>query len=90
MCSKGSKDEDDAWYNLLSNLEDEDDDSLILSFTLLVRPAPATTLTAFTMPKTERKEHLTSVRIKAIYMLEEKKSVAQIKEVTGVRTSSYY
>ena len=75
VCSERTKDEDDAWYNMPSDLEDDDDNSLAPSFTLPVRPIPATS-TAFTMPKTTRKEHTTSARIKAIYMLEEKKSAA--------------
>ena len=63
------------WYNIPSNLKDDNNDSLALSFTLPVRPILAT-LTAFTMPKTTREEHTTSARIKAIYMLEEKKLAA--------------
>jgi hypothetical protein len=42
------------------------------------------------MPKTTRKEHSTGARIKAIYMLEEKKSAGKILEATGVsRTRAY-
>jgi hypothetical protein len=42
------------------------------------------------MPKTTRKEHSTSAKIKAIYMLEEKKSARKILKVTGVsRTRAY-
>ncbi len=42
------------------------------------------------MPKTTRKEHSTSARIKAIYMLKEKKSAGKILEAIGVsRTRAY-
>jgi hypothetical protein len=57
-----------------SNLEDKDDDLVTLSFTLPIRPLPITSI-AFTIPKTARKEHFTSARIKAIYMLKERKLV---------------
>jgi hypothetical protein len=88
-CSEATEDEEDAWYNLPSDSEDEDDDSVAPSLTLPIRPTPGT-LTAFTIPKTARKEHSTGARIKAIYMLKEKKSAAQIKEATGVsRTRAY-
>jgi hypothetical protein len=42
------------------------------------------------MPKTTCKEYSTGARIKAIYMLKEKKSARKILEVTGVsRTRAY-
>jgi hypothetical protein len=42
------------------------------------------------MPKTTRKEHSTNARIKAIYMLEEKKSTGKILEAIRVsRTRAY-
>jgi hypothetical protein len=71
VASEQIKDED-PWYNMLSNLEDKDNDLVALSFTLLICPPPVTSIT-FTMPKTARKEHSTSARIKAIYMLKERK-----------------
>jgi transposase len=77
--------EEDLWYDQPSDSEEEDDESTEPSLTLL-----AVTTTAFTMPKTTRKEHSTGARIKAIYMLEEKKSAGKILEVTGVsRTRAY-
>jgi hypothetical protein len=54
------------------NLEDKDDESTKPPLTL-----PTVTSTAFIMPKTTRKEHSTSAKIKAIYMLEEKKSAGK-------------
>ena len=67
------------------NLEDKDDESTEPPLTL-----PVVTSTAFTMPKTTRKEHSTGARIKAIYMLEEKNSAGKILEATGVsRTRAY-
>jgi hypothetical protein len=42
------------------------------------------------MPKTTRKEHSTGIRIKAIYMLKEKKLARKILEAIGVsRTRAY-
>ena len=79
------EDKEDLWYEIPSDLENEDDESTKPPLTL-----PAFTSTAFTMPKTTRKEHSTSARIKAIYMLEEKKSTGKILEATGVsRTRAY-
>jgi hypothetical protein len=63
-------DEEDAWYNIPSDSEDEDDDSIAPSFTLPLRHL-ATSI-AFTIPDIIRKEHSTSTRIKAIYILEQK------------------
>jgi hypothetical protein len=65
---EATKDKEDAWYNIPSDSEDEDDDSIAPSFTLPLRPLA--TSTAFTIPDIIRKEHSTSTRIKAIYMLE--------------------
>jgi hypothetical protein len=42
------------------------------------------------MPKTARKEHSTGARIKAIYMLKERKLANQIKAATGVSRSRAY
>jgi hypothetical protein len=67
--SKAIEDEEDAWYNLPSDSEDEDDDSIAPSFTLPLRPPPSTSI-AFIIPEIIYKEHLTSARIKAIYILE--------------------
>jgi hypothetical protein len=89
VASERTKDKEDPWYNIPSNLEDKDDNSVTLSFTLLIRP-PLVTSTAFTMPKTARKEHSTSARIKAIYILEERKSADQIKAATRVLRSYAY
>jgi hypothetical protein len=72
VASERTEDED-PWYNMPSNLEDKDDNLIIPSFTLPIRPLPVTSI-AFTMPKIARKEHSTRARIKAIYMLKERKS----------------
>ncbi|PMD13701.1 hypothetical protein NA56DRAFT_665310 [Hyaloscypha hepaticicola] len=78
-------DSDESEYEIPSDLEDEDNESTEPPLTL-----PAIISTAFTMPKTTRKEHSTGTRIKAIYMLKEKKSAAKILEVTGIsRTRAY-
>jgi hypothetical protein len=45
---------------------------------------------AFILPKTDRKEHSTSARIKAIYILEDKKPMSQIKEAIGVSRTYVY
>jgi hypothetical protein len=75
VASELSEDQEDAWYNMPSDSEDEDDDSVAPSFTLPIRPPPVTS---------------TGARIKAIYMLEEKKSADQIKDATGVSRSRAY
>jgi hypothetical protein len=81
-------DKEDAWYNIPSNSEDEDDDLITLSFTLPLRPL-ATSI-AFTIPNIIRKEHSTSARIKAIYMLEQKRSIGDIKKAIGVSRTRVY
>ena len=89
VASERTEDEEDPWYDMPSDSEDEDDDSVAPSFTLPIRPPPVTS-TAFTIPKTARKEHSTGARIKAIYMLEEKKSAEKILAAIGVlRTRTY-
>jgi hypothetical protein len=84
-----TKDEDDAWYNLPTDSEDEDkdDDSSPPLLVLPIRPAPLTELVISTAI---RKEHSTSARIKAIYMLEDRKTPAQIKKATGVPKITVY
>ncbi len=71
-----------------SNSEDEDDNSVILSFTLLIRLL--LTLTDFVVLTTLRKEYSTSTRIKAIYILKEKKPPIEIKEAIGVSRTRVY
>jgi hypothetical protein len=61
----------------------------MLSFTLLIRPPPITFI-AFTMPKIARKEHFTSARIKAIYMLKEKMLAKKILAAIRVLRSRTY
>jgi hypothetical protein len=87
-CSVATEDEEDAWYNLPSDLEDEDDDSIAPGFTLPLRPLA--TSTAFTMPDIIRKEHSTGARIKAIYMLEQRRSAGDIKKAIGVSRTRVY
>ena len=87
--SKASENKEDAWYNMPSNSKDKDNDSVAPSFTLPIYPI--VTSTAFiVIPKTPYKEHSTGARIKAIYILEERRLAKKIKEVTGVsRTHAY-
>jgi hypothetical protein len=66
---EGIEDKKDTWYNLLSDSEDKDDNSIIPSFTLPLYPSPSTSI-AFIIPEIIYKEYLTSTRIKAIYILE--------------------
>jgi transposase len=47
-------------------------------------------LTTFVITTLGPKEYSTSARIKAIYILEDKKSLAQIREATGVPKSAIY
>ena len=86
-CSIATEDEEDAWYNLPSDSEDKDDDSIAPSLTL---PPSIATSTAFTMPDIARKEHSTGARIKAIYMLEQRRSAGDIKKATGVSRTRVY
>ena len=51
---------------------------------------PVLVSTAIIISTVTYKEHSTSARIKAIYMLEDKKSLAQIKEATGVSKIAVY
>jgi hypothetical protein len=88
--SDDTEDEEDAWYNLPSDSEDEDDDSIAPSFTLPLPLRPPSTSIAFTIPDIIRKEHSTSARIKAIYMLEQKRSTGDIKKATGVSRTRVY
>jgi hypothetical protein len=66
---EATEDEEDAWYNLPSDSEDKDDNSIAPSLTLPLRPLMATS-TAFIIPDIICKEHSTGTRIKAIYILE--------------------
>ena len=52
-----------------------------------MRAAP---ILAFISPKTDYKEYSTSARIKAIYMLKDKKPMSQIKEAIGVFRTRVY
>ena len=79
-----TEDEEDAWYNIPSDSDDSDDDSAELALPLLASS------TAFVITTLGPKEHSTGARIKAIYMLEDKKSLAQIREATGVPKSAVY
>jgi hypothetical protein len=74
MCSKRTKDSSDKWYNMPSDSDDSDDNTSALTFTLSLYPTDASpfTSTAFTMFKVVKKEYITGVRIKAIYMLNKK------------------
>jgi hypothetical protein len=75
---------------LPTNSEDKDkdnDSSPPLALVLPVRPILSTKIVVST---TTHKEHFTSARIKAIYMLEQKKSLAQIKNATEVPKTAVY
>jgi hypothetical protein len=80
-----TKDVEDTWYNLPSDLNDLNDDSAILAHLLL-----ASSSTAFILTTLSPKDHSTSTRIKAIYMLKDKKSLGQIREAIGVPKSAVY
>jgi len=80
-----TKDEEDTWYNIPSDSDDSDDDSAAPALPLL-----ASSSTAFILTTLGPKEHSTSARIKAIYMLKDKKSLGQIREATGVPKSAIY
>jgi hypothetical protein len=79
-----TKDEEDTWYNIPLDSDDSDDDLVELALLLLASS------TAFVIITLRPKEHFTGVRIKAIYMLEDKKSLAQIREATEVPKSAVY
>jgi transposase len=79
-----TEDEEDAWYNLPSDSDDSDDDSAEP-----VLPLPASS-TAFILATLGPKEYSTGARIKAIYMLEDKKSLGQIRKATEVPRSAVY
>jgi hypothetical protein len=82
-----TEDEKDQWYDLPSNSLDEEDDLTAPSYTLPIRPA---TLSALIVSTTPRKEHSTRARIKAIYMLKERKSLSQILAATRIAKSNVY
>jgi hypothetical protein len=63
-----TKDKEAAWYNLPSDSDDSDNNSAVP--TLLFA-----SLTAFVLTTLRPKEYSTGTRIKAIYMLEDKKSL---------------
>jgi hypothetical protein len=87
--SEAIEDKENAWYNSLSDSEDKDDNSIILSFTLLLRP-PSSAFIAFIIPEIICKEHLTSARIKAIYILEQRRSMDNIKKAIEVSRTRIY
>jgi hypothetical protein len=72
-----------VWYNLPLDSDDSDNDS--------TAPAlPFASSTAFILTTLGPKEHSTSTRIKAIYILKDKKSLGQIREAIGVPRSAVY
>ena len=85
---KYSEDKEDIQYNLPSDSEDKDDNLTTLALMLPI--CPILVSTAIIVSTTTHKEHSTSTRIKAIYMLKDKKSLAQIKEATGVSKTAVY
>jgi hypothetical protein len=87
--SIATKDKENAWYNLLSDSEDKDDNSITPSLTLPLYPFIATS-TAFTIPDIAHKEYSTSTRIKAIYMLEQRRSAGDIRKAIGVSRTRIY
>jgi hypothetical protein len=84
-----TKDKDNIWYNLPTDSEDEDkdDDSSPPLLVLPIRPIPSTELVISTAIY---KEYSTGTRIKAIYILEDRKTLAQIKKATGVPKTTVY
>jgi hypothetical protein len=83
--SSDDEDEEDTWYNIPSDSDDSDDDSAAPAL-----PSASSTSTAFVLTTLGPKEHSTGARIKAIYMLKDKKSLGQIREATGVPKSAIY
>jgi hypothetical protein len=69
------------------NLLDKEDNLTAPSYTLPIRP---TMLSALIISTTLRKEHSTRARIKAIYMLKERKSLSQILAATRIAKSNVY
>ena len=65
-------------YNLLLDSDDSDNNSATLALLLL------TSLTTFIITTLRPKEYSTSTRIKAIYILKNKKSLGQIREAIRV------
>jgi hypothetical protein len=84
-----TEDKEDAWYNLPSDSDDSDDLDNNLTIPTLVLPIPALS-TALIVSTIGPKEHSTDARIKAIYMLKEKKSLVQIRDVTKVPKTVVY
>jgi hypothetical protein len=82
--NKHTKDKENTWYNILLDSDDSDNNSVEPAFLLLALS------TAFIITTLRPKEHFTGARIKAIYMLKDKKSLAQIREATGVPKSAVY
>jgi hypothetical protein len=73
------------WYNILLDLDDLDDDLAILALL-----STSSTSTTFVLTTLRLKEYSTSAKIKAIYMLKDKKSLGQIREAIGVLKSAIY
>jgi hypothetical protein len=65
-----TEDKEDTWYNIPLDSDDLDDDLAKLALPLLASS------TAFVITTRGPKEHSTGARIKAIYMLKDKKSLA--------------
>jgi hypothetical protein len=84
-----TEDKEDAWYNLPSDSDDSDDSDNNLTIPTLVLPIPALS-TALIVSTIGPKEHSTDAGIKAIYMLKEKKSLVQIRDVTEVPKTAVY
>ncbi len=68
-----TKDKEDKWYNMLSDLSNNKDNTVALSLTLPIHSAMPL-LTAVVISLVTHKEHSTSARIKVVYMLKDKKS----------------
>ena len=84
-CSIATEDEEDTWYNLPSDSEDKDDDSIAPASAL---PVPSST--AFVLSTIGPKEHSTGARIKAIYMLKQRRSAGDIRKAIGVSRTRIY
>ena len=79
-----TKDKEDTWYNIPLDSNDLDDDLAKLALLLLASS------TTFIITPLRPKEYSTSARIKVIYMLKDKKSLAQIREAIGVPKLAIY
>ena len=90
--TKAFKGKDNTWYNIPFSLKEDDDNDITPrpTFSHPIQLAIAITLTAFVIITPLRKEYLIEAKIKAIYMLKEKKLAREIKKATNVSRTRVY